>query len=287
MIDFTATPHVYGVKLCALVNSDSRPIDDDAVERLADSMKTLGVSSPIMVRRVAGEIHVVFGQHRVEAARRLDWDNIPAMFVKGTDLENELRQIDENLVRHDLSAMEKTQQLARRVEIVSALAEVGEINASNPRENTDAPRKRGRGRPKGKVQEVAAATGTTPREVQKAVRRTRRIAPAVQKRLTKSRAPADALDALADLDHIEQGEVVDRMEKNGETARKAIETVAPGKAKPKRSATAAADAVFAGIRIRTRAKAETPGLIAIKSAWTDATDADRAAFDEWRAGAGR
>lgn len=286
MIDFTATPHVYGVKLCALVNSDSRPIDDDAVERLADSMKTLGVSSPIMVRRVAGEIHVVFGQHRVEAARRLDWDNIPAMFVKGTDLENELRQIDENLVRHDLSAMEKTQQLARRVEIVSALAEVGENNASNPRENPDAPRKRGRGRPKGKVQEVAAATGTTPREVQKAVRRTRRIAPAVQKRLTESRAPADALDALADLDHIEQGEVVDRMEKNGETARKAIETVAPGKAKPKRSTTAA-DAVFAGIRVRTRAKAETPELIAIKAAWTDATDADRAAFDEWRAGAGR
>ncbi len=39
--------------------------------------------------------------------------------------------------------------------------------------------------------------------------------------------------------------------------------------------------------IRTRTKAETPGLIAIKSAWTDATDADRAAFDEWRAGAGR
>ncbi len=82
--------------------------------------------------------------------------------------------------------MEKTQDLARRVEIVSALAEVAENNASNPRENTDAPRKRGRGRPKGKVQEVAAATGTTPREVQKAVRRTRRIAPAVQKRLTKS-----------------------------------------------------------------------------------------------------
>ncbi len=225
---------------------------------MVDALATLGVCSPIMVRRAAGEIHVVFGQHRVEAARRLDWDNIPAMFVKGTDLENELRQIDENLVRHDLSAMEKTQDLARRVEIVSALAEVGENHASNPRENPDAPRKRGRGRPKGKVQEVAAATGTTPREVQKAVRRTKCIAPAVQERLTKSRAPADALDAL---DHIEQGEAVDRMEKNGETARKAIETVAPGKAKPKRSATAA-DAVPAGIRIRTRAK---PGRLSAES----------------------
>ncbi len=281
-------PRVTSVKLAGLILSDSRPIDDEAVARLADSMATLGTIAPIMVRLQGEAIHVVAGQHHTEAARRLGWETIAAIFVKGSDLKTELQTNDENLVRHDLSAMEKSQQLARKVEIVEALAEIETTGGPNPPTSLKDGRKAGKQHRPGAAKATADATGLTKREVNKAVRRTKRIAPATQERLAKSKARAVALDALTDLDHDEQAEAVDRMETNGETARKAVETVAPAKAK--RSAFAEAKAkrtkatdTPAGIRVRTRkAKAvETPTLKALKSDYLHASSGDREAFMSW------
>ncbi len=271
-------PRVTSVKLAGLILSDSRPIDDEAVARLADSMATLGTIAPIMVRLQGEAIHVVAGQYRTEAARRLGWETIAAIFVKGSDLKTELQTIDENLVRHDLSAMEKSQQLARKVEIVEALAEIETTGGPNPPTSLKDGRKAGKQHRPGAAKATADATGLTKREVNKAVRRTKRIAPATQARLAKSKARAVALDALTDLDHDEQAEAVDRMETNGETARKAVETVAPAKAKR----TKATDTPV-GIRVRTRkAKAvETPTLKALKSDYLNASSGDCEAFMSW------
>ena len=271
-------PRVTSVKLAGLILSDSRPIDDEAVARLADSMATLGTIAPIMVRLQGEAIHVVAGQHRTEAARRLGWETIAAIFVKGSDLKTELQTIDENLVRHDLSAMEKSQQLARKVEIVEALAEIETTGGPNPPTSLKDGRKAGKQHRPGAAKATADATGLTKREVNKAVRRTKRIAPATQERLAKSKARAVALDALTDLDHDEQAEAVDRMETNGETARQGVETVAPAKAKR----TKATDPPV-GIRVRTRkAKAvETPTLKALKSDYLNASSGDREAFMSW------
>jgi hypothetical protein len=203
---------------------------------------------------------------------------IAAIFVKGSDLKTELQTIDENLVRHDLSAMEKSQQLARKVEIVEALAEIETTGGPNPPTSLKDGRKSGKQHRPGAAKATADATGLTKREVNKAVRRTKRIAPATQARLAKSKARAVALDALTDLDHDEQAEAVDRMETNGETARKGVETVAPAKAKR----TKATDTPV-GIRVRTRkAKAvETPTLKALKSDYLNASSGDREAFMSW------
>ena len=96
-------PRVTSVKLAGLILSDSRPIDDEAVARLADSMATLGTIAPIMVRLQGEAIHVVAGQHRTEAARRLGWETIAAIFVKGCRPSMKIRPHDE--IARDYSAI--------------------------------------------------------------------------------------------------------------------------------------------------------------------------------------
>lgn len=95
-----------------------RVVDHDYALMLAGSMEQMGQLTPIEVRPVAnGRFALVAGAHRLEAAKQLAWDTIAAVVREATDLEAELRQIDENLVRRELSALDRATFLARRQQI--------------------------------------------------------------------------------------------------------------------------------------------------------------------------
>ena len=71
---------------------DRRALQPDKVVDLAQSMKVLGLLSPVGVRWVRKEIilpnaltvkgayHLVYGLHRLAAARQLGWKEIPSQF---------------------------------------------------------------------------------------------------------------------------------------------------------------------------------------------------------------
>lgn len=104
---------------CIRVAAHRRPLRD--VKALADSMEEIGLLNPITVRRDGPGYVLVAGLHRLEAAKALDWLEIEAVVVDLTDLEAELAEIDENLIRHDLTVLERSEQLARRKAVYEEL----------------------------------------------------------------------------------------------------------------------------------------------------------------------
>lgn len=103
----------------------AREVRQPQVAALAESIKEIGLRTPITVRSVMKIINgrdqpaweIVAGHHRYEAAIRLGWREIDAIEFDGAELDAELWEIDENLMRSELTEMERARALARRKEI--------------------------------------------------------------------------------------------------------------------------------------------------------------------------
>lgn len=101
-----------------VIGRNRRPAKPDKVAQLADSICEIGLINPITVTT---EGALVAGRHRLEACKSLGWEEIPASVVALGILQAELAEIDENLIRNELSELEQGVQLARRKEIHLAL----------------------------------------------------------------------------------------------------------------------------------------------------------------------
>ena len=93
-----------------------RPSRD--VSALADSIAEVGLLQPIVVTPSA---RLVAGYHRLEACKALGWTEIPATVVDLDELGAELAEIDENLIRNDLTELERGRHCIRRQEIHEVL----------------------------------------------------------------------------------------------------------------------------------------------------------------------
>lgn len=98
-----------------------RPINDDRVASLAASIGDVGLLQPIVVRENGKGYVLVAGAHRLEAARRINWREINANVLGLNELESELAEIDENLMRNELSVLERGEHLARRKTVYEEL----------------------------------------------------------------------------------------------------------------------------------------------------------------------
>lgn len=91
-----------------------RALNPDKVRQLAQSIQRLGLLNPLTI---TSEGLLVAGLHRLEACKSLGWEEVPASIVTLDALCAELAEIDENLIRNELSELEQAVQLARRKEI--------------------------------------------------------------------------------------------------------------------------------------------------------------------------
>jgi ParB family chromosome partitioning protein len=84
-----------------------RPVDQDKVAQIADSIAKVGLLQPITVTYEGGRIRLVAGAHRLAAAKRLGWKEIPAVVALGDAVQLWLIEIAENLHRAELTALEQ------------------------------------------------------------------------------------------------------------------------------------------------------------------------------------
>jgi ParB family chromosome partitioning protein len=77
-----------------------RPINDEVVAELERSIQNAGLLQPIVVRRDDRGYEVVFGNHRLEACRRLGINEIRAIVKPLNDEEAFLARVSENLIRN-------------------------------------------------------------------------------------------------------------------------------------------------------------------------------------------
>jgi uncharacterized ParB-like nuclease family protein len=100
-----------------------RKLRADVVDSLAESISAQGLLQPIVLRpRGTTNYWLVAGHHRLEAVRQCGHDRIRAVILDGLDADQALlAEIDENLVRADLSPAERALHVGRRKEIYEKL----------------------------------------------------------------------------------------------------------------------------------------------------------------------
>jgi hypothetical protein len=107
---------------------DGRPVIKERVAVLVESLRALGLRSPITVRacqrirngQSADAYEIVAGRHRYEAAVSLKWEGIDAIVMDGEPDDVELWEIDENFARAELTHAQRADHHVRRRRIMIA-----------------------------------------------------------------------------------------------------------------------------------------------------------------------
>lgn len=155
---------------------ERRDADAAAVGTLAESIKRLGLQTPITVRvdenipdpetgEIMGAYALIAGRHRLEAYRKLGFDRIPAVVRDCTEVEAELWEIAENLHRVDLTKDERDRQIRRYGELLEeqerVVPQVAAKLSVRGRVNE--------GRPKSIARRIAEETGLSDDTVRRAL----------------------------------------------------------------------------------------------------------------------
>jgi len=197
-----------------------RPISQQTVDLLKESISRIGLQYPIGVLQYDGDDDEMWGKfivnvgnHRYEALRQLGIDRIP--LVCFTDpAEAALWEIDENLCRAELSPAEEADHLKRRKELFKSQS------------GKSSPSLGGRGKT-GFAKDTAQATGKSKRAINQAIRRAEKIVPDLLEEVKGT--PIDKgveLDALAKLPEVEQRRVVEEVKAGGGDSVRGIHLVA-------------------------------------------------------------
>jgi ParB family transcriptional regulator, chromosome partitioning protein len=191
-------PEIVSIPLDRIIVSNRlRAVDADYVQLLAASMLESGQHTPIQVgpADAEGRHRLIAGAHRHSAALAASLPSLQAIIFTGSELEARMLEVDENLLRRELSELDRAVFLAERKAIYEALfPETGHGKApkSKEEENFHFP---------GQVSfaaETAKKLGVSPRQVRTYLMRAR-IEPELRARLAASRWAdhGSTLDALA------------------------------------------------------------------------------------------
>lgn len=110
-----------------VVGERLREVDPDWVAALAVSIQTLGLLEPIIVRRHFASTEeeprylLVAGAHRLAGAEEAGLDLVPAHISEMSADEARLAEIDENLMRQELTALDRAVFLAERKSVYERL----------------------------------------------------------------------------------------------------------------------------------------------------------------------
>jgi len=99
------------------VSETRRRLNTKKVQDMATSIGVIGLLNPVTV---TADRRLVAGYHRMEACKLLRWEKIPATVITVNTLDAELAEIDENLIRNDLTVLERVEAMKRRKEIYEA-----------------------------------------------------------------------------------------------------------------------------------------------------------------------
>lgn len=175
-----------------------RPIGD--ITDLARSIARVGLLHPIVV---TPDLRLVAGLHRLRACQGLGWKTISATVLSVRALEVELAELDENLVRNELTVLERADQLRQRKQLYEALHPEA-VKAGRPKKGETV---------SSFSREVARKTRLTPRTVQHEIQIASAIPSDVKKMLRGTVVEDDkrSLLRLARMPGPEQRSLVERI----------------------------------------------------------------------------
>ncbi len=214
------------------VGEPIRPLSEERIARLAEAIKAVGLLSPIIARPVGREKKptLVAGYARLAAVKRLGWKTIAAVFFRGGEVEARIEEIDDNF-RGKLTALEEGVLLLERKKQYELLypetnhggdrrshgfsiRQIGELKSDGEREAAIL----------SFSQSTSRRLGISTRNIERAVRRAKRIEPAAQKELfgTPFEDIGAELDALTFLSPEEQVAAVQDAKSTESTIREVV-----------------------------------------------------------------
>jgi len=212
------------VPLSHLVASGQpRPLLTAEVDKLASSIKEIGLIQPITVAATT-VMHgvavpgwkIVAGHHRVAAVRSLGWKEIDAIVIDNEkNLQNELVEIDENLCRAELTASQRTKYTKRRAQIWEALHSVEkqqiQVDQVAPPEFKPTGYKSPPPQSQGFAAATAAATGQSKATTNRALARAEALGDTALTKITGTSLDTGVeMDALAKLPEPARAELIER-----------------------------------------------------------------------------
>lgn len=185
-----------------------RPVDRGYVGLLMDSIEKSGLLQPIVVRgQLRGErrYRLIAGLHRLSACVSLGWRELPAIVKTADDLQAELAEADENLIRHELNSLDRAVALAERKAIYEALFPETRNGAQG-----------GRGGKKNESdkmsfsKDAAKKTGLNKRSIERSVKLLQGLQPDIVERLKGTRLASNQalLTELSNVPAAQQGVVL-------------------------------------------------------------------------------
>ena len=100
------------------VNLDLTCISEHKISELCDSIEAVGLLQPIIVSQT---YELVVGRHRFLAFRKLGLSQIPSFIVHFGALRQQIAELDENLVRRNMSVLERGLALKKRNDLYGIL----------------------------------------------------------------------------------------------------------------------------------------------------------------------
>jgi ParB family chromosome partitioning protein len=97
-----------------------RHLDESKVLELMQSYEQVSIINPISVDE---DLNLIAGAHRLEAAKNLEWETIEAKVFDEEDLQRELIEIDENLIRNELCYIAAAEHIQERERILTSLGQ--------------------------------------------------------------------------------------------------------------------------------------------------------------------
>lgn len=138
--------------------------------QLKESIKKSGLLQPIVVTK---DNFLIAGYHRLQAFKELGISKIPVIIKDVDQMTAELMEIDENLIRHELTELEKSEQLQKRKEIYEILHPNSTHDAivqnNFSKRNNFAPKENTISSEKSFTQDVAEKTGQSQRTIQQSL----------------------------------------------------------------------------------------------------------------------
>lgn len=133
----TRSTELYDVDAIRIADR-ARKLDEQSVTRIQESIAKIGLRTPITIRMVdpdgISDAVLVTGLHRLEAAKRLGWQQIEC-FVAEHDDEDRARmwEIAENLHRAELTALDRAEHVAEWIKLAGRISsQVGTKSVGRP-----------------------------------------------------------------------------------------------------------------------------------------------------------
>jgi len=98
-----------------------RATSPEKIGDIAESISSVGLLHPVAVSRRGDKYVLLSGHHRMEAFKVLGKDTIPASIRDADELTDQLVEVEENLCRSDLNAIQTAEHIVKREELLEKL----------------------------------------------------------------------------------------------------------------------------------------------------------------------